>query len=73
MTLTKKIIVWVIITIVACPGIIMVCNCNEDVVYINYIGLAYLWLAVKACKRLMPQWMKDYLDSQCELDDEFED
>lgn len=73
MTLTKKIIVWAIITIVTTPGIIMVCNCNEDVVYINFIGLAYLWLAEKACERLMPQWMKDYINSECELDDEFDD
>ena len=73
MTLTKKIIVWAIVTIIAAPGIILVMNGNEDAVYYNFIGLAYLWLAVKACNRFMPQWMKDYLNSDCELDDEFDD
>ena len=73
MTLTKKIIVLAIVSIIAIPGIILVMNCNEDAVYYNFIGLAYLWLAVKACNRFMPQWMKDYLNSDCELDDEFDD
>lgn len=73
MTLTKKIIVWAIVTIIAAPGIILVMNDNEDAVHLNFIGLAYILLAVKASKRFMPQWMKDYFNSDCELDDKFED
>lgn len=73
MTLTKKIIAWTIVLIVFIPGTLLVLNDNEDAVHINLIGLAYLWLAVKASKRFMPQWMKDYFNSDCKLDDEFED
>lgn len=73
MTLTKKIIVWAIVTIIGLPGVLMLFNDNEDTVYFNIIGLAYLWIAVKACKRLMPQWMKDYLEEDSDHYDNFED
>lgn len=73
MTLKKKIIVWAIVTIIGLPGVLMLFNDNEDTVYFNIIGLAYLWIAVKACQRLMPQWMKDYLEEGCGHDDNFED
>lgn len=73
MTLTKKIIAWTIVLIVFIPGTLLVLNDNEDAVHINLIGLAYLWLAVKASKRFMPQWMLDYFSSDCKLDDEFEE
>lgn len=69
MTLTKKIIIWAIVTIVALPGLLMLLNGNEDTVYYNIIGLVYLWLASKVCKRVMPQWMIDYLDSKDEIKD----
>lgn len=73
MTLTKKIIVWAIVTIIGLPGVLMLFNDNEDTVYFNLIGLAYLWIAVKACQHMMPQWMKDYLNREREIEDEFED
>ena len=62
MTLSKKILFWAVVTIVATPGVLMTMNANEDAVYFNFIGIAYLYVAVKACKSFMPQWMIDYFN-----------
>ncbi|MGN0223174.1 MAG: hypothetical protein ACI4AM_04000 [Muribaculaceae bacterium] len=62
MTLSKKILFWAVVTIVATPGVLMTMNANEETAYFNIIGLAYLYVAVKACKRFMPQWMIDYFN-----------
>lgn len=62
MTLTKKILFWAVVTIVATPGVLMTMNANEDAAYFNFIGIAYLYVAVKACKSFMPQWMIDYFN-----------
>lgn len=73
MTLTKKIITWMVVAFLTIPAF-MVLNNNYDTIYYNFIGIAYCWLMVKKIHRhILPQWMVDYLHKDIDLDDEFED
>ena len=60
MNTTKKIITWIVVTILAIPAI-LIFNDNEETIYYNFIGLAYAWLMVKISPLFLPTWMIDYL------------
>ena len=72
MTRTKKIITWIVVTIIAIPAL-MVANNNYDAVHINFIGLAYCWIMVKIHRYVLPKWMVDYIHEDKEPENDYFD
>lgn len=69
MTLKKKIIANFIVLVLAIPAI-AIFNDSEEMVWVNFLGLAYTVLMVKIAPFFLPWWVVDYFKSIPEEDEE---
>jgi hypothetical protein len=61
MSNSKKILAWVLMSILSLPCILIM-NCNGDATYLNYIGIAYAYVLYKLAPIVLPKWMIDYFN-----------
>lgn len=62
MTITKKIIAWIVLTLLALPCLLAL-NGNMDAPHLNLIGIAYAVAIVKLAPKFLPKWIIDYYNS----------
>lgn len=65
MTLKKKIIANLIVLMLAIPAI-AIFNDSEEMVWVNFLGIAYAVLMVKIAPYFLPTWVVDYFKSNPE-------
>lgn len=65
MTLTKKIIFYLTLTVLSLPCI-MIFNDAEEMWYINAFGIAYAYGMCKIAPHILPKWFIDYLNEEPE-------
>lgn len=59
MDIKKRIKLRAVTLLLMLPAL-LVANNNPDHIYLNLIGLVYIWQLPRIAKLIMPQWIIDY-------------
>jgi hypothetical protein len=59
---TKQKIIANVAQVLLCIPAIAILNDNEDMWFVNFLGLAYAYAACKYARYFLPKWMIDYFN-----------